>query len=560
MDRPLSAIFVRSLWCSGAVVFRRCGVQALWCSGAVVFRRNGCVQRGLQCEVTAFGCGFNTDQRGGNCSSIRGPQAGVPRRASTDECPERSRHVRWERRRVGLELPREDLPGSSTRVSGHPDEEFVEEQPQCIDVRSRRRVSARNDLWGHVPWGSGDVATSRQHAEFVRSDRGVVVADLGSRNGTLVDGQLVNGPTPIEPGAVVEIGRITLMLITASISWALPAQAGLAGVGPGVAAVIEQVGRVASRETPVLLLGETGVGKERIAAMLHERSGLVRAAADGTLLLDELGDCGSSLQQNLLRLVETQEYRAVGSDHALHATCRFVAAAQPALETMGSDGPVSVGENLGGCTVCGPQATPIDCPIYCDGSQCVHATNLRAGGDHTCAEFSNGEARCWGRRIEAQIGDGAFAVPPAPPTWLHWAGLFTPVTAGWYHTCVLLESGSTTCFGHNSHGQAGGDGDGDYGVLVSVVVNATRLFAGARSSCAAAADGSLSCWGYALNGQLATGIGAESSPIPTRVSGFGPVRRVDDLALALQAGCALSGSQVWCFGGSSNGELGSGNL
>ena len=131
-------------------------------------------------------------------------------------------------------------------------------------------------------------------------------------------------------------------------------------------AMMELVSRVSSTDTTVLLLGETGTGKEMVARAIHEASpragsafvpvdcsglaetlveselfghekgaftgalvrktGLVEVAAGGTLFLDEVGDIPLGLQVKLLRLLETGTFRRVGGVEPQHATFRLIAA------------------------------------------------------------------------------------------------------------------------------------------------------------------------------------------------------------------------------------------
>src|SRR5690606_21362403 len=130
------------------------------------------------------------------------------------------------------------------------------------------------------------------------------------------------------------------------------------------------VAAAASDRAPVLVLGETGVGKEKIAAELHrlsgrqgplvavncaalsaqliesqlfghvrgaftgatqERAGLFRAATGGTLFLDELGEMPLELQPKLLRAVELGEVVAVGSTQPHRVDVRLIAATNRSL-------------------------------------------------------------------------------------------------------------------------------------------------------------------------------------------------------------------------------------
>ena len=135
---------------------------------------------------------------------------------------------------------------------------------------------------------------------------------------------------------------------------------------PAMAKVLEQVIAVAGTEASVLLHGETGVGKELVAAAIHERSarkrgrfvaqnlaalppelmtselfghvkgaftgaqqarrGLFELADGGTLFLDEIGEAPSSLQAMLLRALESREIWPVGGSEPRRVDLRIIAA------------------------------------------------------------------------------------------------------------------------------------------------------------------------------------------------------------------------------------------
>src|SRR6201998_2162542 len=142
--------------------------------------------------------------------------------------------------------------------------------------------------------------------------------------------------------------------------------------------ILDQVGAAAGTNTPFLISGETGTGKEVIARAIHELSprrklnlvkvncaampaGLLEselfghergaftgainshvgrfALADrGTLFLDEIGDMPLELQPNVLRVLQEREFEAVGSTRTTRVDVRVVAATNQDLRHMVRDG------------------------------------------------------------------------------------------------------------------------------------------------------------------------------------------------------------------------------
>ena len=141
--------------------------------------------------------------------------------------------------------------------------------------------------------------------------------------------------------------------------------------------IFQYIEAIASSRLPVLITGETGVGKELLARAVHrvsgvegpfvslnaaglddflfsdtlfghkkgaftgadsKREGLISAAAGGTLFLDEIGDLNLASQIKLLRLLQEREYYRIGSDLLLKSDARIVAASNMNFSTLRSEG------------------------------------------------------------------------------------------------------------------------------------------------------------------------------------------------------------------------------
>ena len=179
--------------------------------------------------------------------------------------------------------------------------------------------------------------------------------------------------TPIRDDQGEVVYFVETMRVVRQASSRAAAQ-GLVGRSPAFVGMLEKILRVANSDASVVLLGETGTGKELVARAIHEASsreegpfvavdcagmtetlfeselfgyekgaftgashrkqGLVEAAAGGTLFLDEIGELPLALQVKLLRLLETGTYRRVGGLDWLPANFRLVTATHRDLRAM----------------------------------------------------------------------------------------------------------------------------------------------------------------------------------------------------------------------------------
>jgi two-component system, NtrC family, response regulator GlrR len=244
-----------------------------------------------------------------------------------------------------------------------------------LDDGGRRWVlgsDRRNDV--HVP----DPFVSKVHCVIERrGDASLMVRDTGSRNGTFIDGNPVEA-AELRVGAFMSVGHTTLLAMSKGNTGERPrAIEMIKGKHPSIVTSVEQAIRAAHTDCSVLVLGETGTGKELMARLVHEssrrsdgpfvavncgaiardliaselfghergsftgasdtRDGFFVEASGGTLFLDELGELPLELQPHLLRVLETRRVRRVGGQSERAVDVRIVAATNQ-LDLIGSDG------------------------------------------------------------------------------------------------------------------------------------------------------------------------------------------------------------------------------
>ncbi|WP_430336261.1 cutinase family protein [Rhodococcus sp. ACT016] len=208
---------------------------------------------------------------------------------------------------------------------------------------------------------------------------------------------------------------------------------------------------------------------------------------------------------------------------------------------------------LGNATGGADRSTPTDVPGLSG------ATDLAAGGDHTCALMPGGTAKCWGSNEHRQLGTGTGSnTGSSTPVDVEALAGATALAAGGYHTCALMPGGTAKCWGNAVQGQIGNGTTGHYAAPTDVVdlSGATAITANTLQTCALAPGGTAKCWGYNSNGQLGNGYADSWTPFPGDVVGLAG-------ATAITAGylhtCALmSDRTAECWGYNSSGQLGDG--
>jgi len=215
-----------------------------------------------------------------------------------------------------------------------------------------------------------DPAMSKFHCEVRIADGVSFVRDLGSRNGTTIDGVPVI-EAPLGDGAVLALGRTRLRFDVGARQVEIPLSARdrfgrLRGGSVPMRAVYALLEAAAAGSSTVLLQGESGTGKDLAAEAIHtesdrqggpfvvvdcgaipanlleaelfgheagaftgaatQRIGAFEAAIGGTLLLDEIGELALELQPKLLRAIERREIQRIGGTHRIPVDVRVIAA------------------------------------------------------------------------------------------------------------------------------------------------------------------------------------------------------------------------------------------
>lgn len=227
-----------------------------------------------------------------------------------------------------------------------------------------------------------DPAVSRKHCEVKSTAAGVHLRDLDSRNGTKVDGVVMESGLLFH-GSTIRVGESEVYFLSdreeAPAGEEGPSSFGDAvGKSPAMRKVFALLEKLAATDLSICLIGETGTGKDVLARALHKRSrrsaedfvvfdagavaatliesrlfghnkgaftgaisdqqGQFEAADGGTLFLDEIGELGLDLQPKLLRALEQRTVVRLGGTTEIPVDVRIIAATNRDLQTEVAEG------------------------------------------------------------------------------------------------------------------------------------------------------------------------------------------------------------------------------
>ena len=226
-------------------------------------------------------------------------------------------------------------------------------------------------------------SVSRRHCRIgVDAARGYFIEDLGSTNGTFVNGVRISHAY-LTQGAEIQLGQVRLLFTPQEDARPLEQSASDSfGLLVGRSAAMRRVFHVAETYAPtdatVMLTGDTGTGKEVLAEEIHrhspradkpfividcaslsrelieselfghvkgaftgaahDRIGAFEEADGGTVFLDEIGDLPADLQPKLLRVLERREVRRVGSNEVRKVDVRILCATNKRLDEEVNEG------------------------------------------------------------------------------------------------------------------------------------------------------------------------------------------------------------------------------
>ncbi len=238
---------------------------------------------------------------------------------------------------------------------------------EVVSDKERIRIGAHssNDLIL-----AEDRTASRHHFEIQYTERGYLLVDLNSTNGTFLDGRRVERAY-LNSGSQIRAGSSTITFAPIDEEVTVEPDrdgqlGGMVGQSVKMRQIFGLIKKIAPMDVSVIIQGETGTGKELVAKAIHDNStrkkgpfvvldcgaippnlieselfghekgaftgavasrpGAFERADGGTIFLDELGELRIDLQPKLLRVLENREVRRVGGNDVIGVNVRVIAA------------------------------------------------------------------------------------------------------------------------------------------------------------------------------------------------------------------------------------------
>lgn len=221
-----------------------------------------------------------------------------------------------------------------------------------------------------------DSTVSKRHCEISIEENGYRISDLGSTNGTFVQGLRISSAF-LNPGSEFQIGKTHIVFCPLLEEREIPlssceAFGGMLGRSVAMRRIFHIAETYAPTDATIMITGETGTGKEIMAEEIHkhsrrskcpyividcaamakdlieselfghvrgaftganaDRQGAFEQADGGTVFLDEIGDLAPDLQPKLLRVLEKREIRRVGDNRVRKINVRIVCATNRRLD------------------------------------------------------------------------------------------------------------------------------------------------------------------------------------------------------------------------------------
>jgi alpha-tubulin suppressor-like RCC1 family protein len=197
--------------------------------------------------------------------------------------------------------------------------------------------------------------------------------------------------------------------------------------------------------------------------------------------------------------------------------------------------------------------------------------DVASGYDHTCSVLTSGEAYCWGRGQEGQLGTASLDTLcydqedpelrkkrcSLAPKRGETAVRFTRIAAGGLFSCGVSTTQRAYCWGLDTLGQLGGGRLNTTAVpsLVTSIVSFRDISAGATHACALSTTNTAFCWGWDVYGQLGNAGLLFTSSTPIAVDGELRFRQIS--AGGLHTCGVLQDGRVVCWGANAAGQVGS---